>query len=75
MVSANLGELIGPGPLVMLYIIPAYIEMLEAVKKQGYNGYACIFDQIPAPWRDEGCVSVHSIELLYVFGDWDDSTG
>ena len=75
MVSANLGELTGPGPLVMPYIIPAYIEMLEAVKKQGYNGYACIFDQVPAPWRDEGCVSVHSIELPYVFGDWDDSTG
>jgi para-nitrobenzyl esterase len=75
MVSANLGELTGPGPLVMPYIIPAYIEMLEAVKKQGYNGYACIFDQVPAPWRGEGCVSVHSIELPYVFGDWDDSTG
>jgi para-nitrobenzyl esterase len=74
-VSANLGELTGPGPLVMPYIIPAYIEMLEAVKKQGYNGYACIFDQVPAPWRDEGCVSVHSMELPYVFGDWDDSTG
>ncbi len=75
MVSANLGELTGPGPLVMPYIIRAYIEMLESVKKQGYNGYACIFDQVPAPWRDEGCVSVHSIELPYVFGDWDNSTG
>jgi para-nitrobenzyl esterase len=74
-VAANLGELTGPGPLVMPYIIPAYIEMLEAVKKQGCNGYACIFDQVPAPWRKEGCVSVHSIELPYVFGDWDDSTG
>ena len=74
-VSANLGELTGPGPLVMPYIIPAYIEMLESVKKQGYNGYACIFDQVPAGWRNDGCVSVHSIELPYVFGDWDDSTG
>jgi para-nitrobenzyl esterase len=74
-VSANLGELTGPGPLVMPYIIPAYIEMLEAVKKQGQNGYACIFDQVPAAWRNEGCVSVHSMELPYVFGDWDDSTG
>jgi para-nitrobenzyl esterase len=75
MVSANLGELTGPGPLVIPFLIPAYVEMLEAVKKQGYNGYACIFDQVPAPWRDEGCVSVHSMELPYVFGDWDDSTG
>jgi para-nitrobenzyl esterase len=75
MVSANLGELTGPGPLVMPYIIPAYIEMLESVIKQGCHGYACIFDHVPAAWRNEGCVSVHSIELPYVFGDWDDSTG
>jgi para-nitrobenzyl esterase len=74
-VSANLGELTGPGPLVMPYIIPAYIEMLESVNKQGYNGYACIFDQVPTIWRNEGCVSVHSMELPYVFGDWDNSTG
>ncbi len=74
-VSANLGELTGPGPLVMPYIIPAYIEMLESVNKQGCNGYACIFDQVPAVWRNEGCVSVHSMELPYVFGDWDNSTG
>ena len=74
-VTANLGELTGPGTLIIPQIIPAYIEMLEAVKKQGCHGYACIFDQVPAPWRDAGCVSVHSIELPYVFGDWDNSTG
>jgi para-nitrobenzyl esterase len=74
-VVANLGELTGPGPLVMPYIIPAYVKMLESVNKQGCNGYACIFDQVPAEWRREGCVSLHSIELPYVFGDWDDSTG
>jgi para-nitrobenzyl esterase len=59
----------------MPYIIPAYIEMLESVIKQGCHGYACIFDQVPSRWREEGGVSVHSIELPYVFGDWDDSTG
>jgi para-nitrobenzyl esterase len=74
-ISANLGELTGPGPLVMPHIIPAYIEMLEAVNKQGCRGYACIFDQVPAGWKKEGCVSVHSMELPYIFGDWDDSTG
>jgi para-nitrobenzyl esterase len=74
-VSANLGELTGPGPLVIPFLIPAYIEMLESVIKQGRNGYACIFDQVPSVWRTEGGVSVHSIELPYVFGDWDNSTG
>ena len=74
-VSANLGELKGPGPLVIPILIPAYMEMLKSVIKQGCNGYACIFDQVPAVWRKEGGVSVHSIELPYVFGDWDNSTG
>jgi para-nitrobenzyl esterase len=72
---ANLGELTGPGPLVIPWLVQAYIGMLEAVSKHGHNGYACIFDQVPAGWKKEGCVSVHSIELPYVFGDWDNSTG
>jgi len=74
-VSANLGELVGPGMLVMPFIIPAYVDMLKAVIKKGCAGYACIFDQVPTGWKKEGCNSVHSIELPYVFGDWDDSTG
>jgi para-nitrobenzyl esterase len=74
-VSANLGELLGPGMLVMPFIIPAYIDMLKAVIKNGCAGYACIFDQVPAGWKKDGCNSVHSMELPYVFGDWDDSTG
>ncbi len=74
-VSANLGELTGPGPLVMPFIIKAYVDMLQAVGKKGKQGYACIFDQVPSQWKKEGCVSIHSIELTYVFGDWDDTTG
>ncbi|MEJ2740727.1 MAG: carboxylesterase family protein, partial [Dehalococcoidia bacterium] len=72
---ANLGELLGPGPLVVPWLIPAYVGMLEAVTRQGYKGYACIFDKVPAGWRKQGCGSFHSIELPYVFGDWDNSTG
>jgi para-nitrobenzyl esterase len=74
-VSANLGELTGPGPLVLPQIIPAYTDMIKAVNKAGHNGFACIFDQVPAHWRKEGGVSAHSIELPYVFGDWDNTTG
>jgi len=61
--------------LVMPQIIPAYVNMMKAVIKNGSAGYACIFDQVPANWKKEGCNSVHSMELPYVFGDWDDSTG
>jgi len=66
---------VGPGVLVMPMIIPAYVDMLEAVSRQGQAGYAMIFDQVPSTWRREGCNSVHSIELPYVFGDYDDTTG
>ena len=72
-VSTNLGELM-PGPLQLSALPKAYVEMLESGIRKGVNGYACVFDQVPAGWRKEGCVSVHSIELPYVFGDWDDST-
>lgn len=75
LVSANLGELTGTGLLTIPVLIPAYTEMLKSVTKQGHNGYAFIFDQVPAVWRKEGGVSVHSIELPYVFGDWDNSSG
>jgi para-nitrobenzyl esterase len=75
MVMATLGEITGPGPLVMPFIVPAYIDMIEAGNRLGCKGYACIFDQVPAAWRREGVVSVHSSELTYVFGDWDNSTG
>ena len=74
-VSTNLGELTGPGPLIISSLPEAYVEMLESNKQIGNKGYACVFDQVPAGWRKEGCVSVHSIELPYIFGDWDDSTG
>jgi para-nitrobenzyl esterase len=65
---ANLGELTGPGMLVMPWIIPAYISMLSSESKAGAKVFACIFDQVPMGWRREGCVSAHAIELPYVFG-------
>jgi para-nitrobenzyl esterase len=74
-VSTNLGELTGPGPLIISVLPKAYTEMLESNGRLGQKGYACVFDRVPAGWKKEGCVSVHSMELPYVFGDWDDSTG
>jgi para-nitrobenzyl esterase len=65
---SNLGELTGPGRLVMPWIIPAYTSMLSCESKAGARVFACVFDQVPAGWRQEGCVSSHAIELPYVFG-------
>jgi para-nitrobenzyl esterase len=74
-VCANLGELTGPGVLVLPMLIPAYVDMLAAVTRAGAKGYACIFDQVPSKWKQTGCVSTHAMELGYVFGDWDNTTG
>ena len=71
--SANLGELTGPGMIVMPFIIPDYVNILNGTNQAGQKGYACIFDQVPSKWKQEGCVSFHALELSYVFGDWDNS--
>jgi para-nitrobenzyl esterase len=71
-----LGELNGhPPTYVYPALVPATIRMLEAANKKGVNGFACIFDQVPAVWRQEGCISIHSIAQPYIFGDWDNTTG
>jgi para-nitrobenzyl esterase len=67
-VSANLGELTGPGMLVMPFYVPEYVNILNGVNKVGQKGYACVFDQVPEKWKREGCVSFHSLDLIYVFG-------
>ena len=69
-----LGELTGPGMLVMPHIIPAYVKMLDAVNRAGASAYAAIFDHIPNNWRKAGLVSFHAIELPYLFGDYDNYT-
>jgi len=73
--SANLGELTGPGNYLMPHLIPDYVNILNGVNRASQKGYACIFDQVPSKWKQEGCVSFHAIELAYVFGDWGNSAG
>ncbi len=60
--------------ILMPYIIPDYVNILNGVNKAGYKGYACIFDQVPGKWKQEGCVSFHASELGYVFGDTENSS-
>jgi para-nitrobenzyl esterase len=69
---ANRGELTTMFPM----LLPGYLEMLKGLEKTGVNGYACIFNQVPATWRSEGLVDApHGLELLYVFGDYENVTG
>ena len=74
-VMANLGEIIGPGSYFFPQLISGYINMLRGAKLAKVRGYAAIFDQVPENWRAEGVNATHAMELTYVFGDWDDSTG
>ncbi|OGN95000.1 MAG: hypothetical protein A2Y89_03060, partial [Chloroflexi bacterium RBG_13_51_18] len=69
---ANKGELTTMFPM----LIPGYIEMLTGLEKIGVPGYACVFNQVPDTWRQEGLDSApHGLDGLYFFGDWDNSTG
>jgi para-nitrobenzyl esterase len=69
---ANRGELSTPAGA---YLIPHYTRELRAVARAGRPGRAIIFDRVPRTWRNEGCFSCHALELGYVFGDWDNTTG
>jgi para-nitrobenzyl esterase len=69
---ANRGELTSMFPA----LIPGYIEMFKGLAKIGIPGYACIFNRVPAQWRNEGMEDTpHGMELLYVFGDYDNTSG
>jgi para-nitrobenzyl esterase len=69
---ANTGELMTMFPM----LVPGYVEMFNGLRKAGADSYACIFDQVPAKWRQEGMTHApHGLELMYVFGDYDNITG
>ena len=74
-IGSTLGELTGPGPLVMPQWIQDYVTLLEGASRSRVKAYAYIFDHVPAGWRKEGVVSAHGVDLHYVFGDWDPKGG
>ncbi len=69
--GVNLGEITGPGALVWPHVIAAYMELLRATNNAGGKGWAYIFDHVPQGWKKAGAVSAHTMELPYVFGDWE----
>ena len=71
LVTADMGELTGPGLVIADTIIADYQTMLEASGNTGSRGYAAIFDRVPDNWRQEGCVAAHGMELHYMFGSLD----
>jgi para-nitrobenzyl esterase len=69
--GGNLGEITGPGMILMPGIIPDYVKMLSSASEVGVESYAYIFDQVPSTWRQEGCVATHAMETVYMFGNVD----
>lgn len=69
--GANLGELTGPGMIMMPQIIPIYVNLFRGANKAGGKAYAYIFNHIPAGWRKDGAVACHGMAMPYVFGDFD----
>lgn len=70
--GANLGELSTPPGA---YLIPHYLAEFSGAAKAKIKAHAYVFDQVPSRWKQEGCYSTHAMELGYVFGDWDNSSG
>ncbi len=71
LVTADMGELTGPGLVIADTMIGDYLNMLEASANPKARGYAAVFDRVPDNWRQEGCVAAHGMELHYMFGSLD----
>ncbi len=74
-IGSTLGELTGPGILVMPQWIRDYVTLLKGAARVRGKAYAYIFDHVPAGWKKDGVVSAHGVDLHYVFGDWDPKEG
>ncbi len=70
--GGNLGEITGPGMMLMPVTIPYYVEIFLGASKVNFKSYAYIFDQVPSKWRQEGCVATHAMETIYMFGNVDE---
>ena len=72
---ATQGEITGTTGLLLPQLIPAYTSMLEYNTRAGSIGYASIFDHVPRKWKAAGAVASHAMEVLYLFGDYDNRSG
>jgi para-nitrobenzyl esterase len=69
--GANLGELTGPGLILIPEVISEYVNLFTGANKAGIKTYAYVFGHVPAGWKRSGVVAVHGMELPYLFGNRD----
>jgi hypothetical protein len=74
-IGVNLGELTGPGMVVVPTFVPYAVDLFSGASKVNGKAYAYVFNQVPSRWKQDGMVAFHGLELMYVFGYLSDSTG
>ncbi len=68
-VGCVLGEVNGRSTvLVFPTMISGALTLLYGAEQTGVNGYAYIFDQMPAVMRERGIASCHALDMSYLFG-------
>ncbi len=75
--GGNLGEIIDEKSFLLLpHMIPIYLEMFKGAEKTKTKAYAYIFNRVPEGRRKAGTMNTpHGMELTYVFGDYDNTSG
>jgi para-nitrobenzyl esterase len=73
--GGNLGELTD-GLFILPNMIPIYMDMFQGAEKTKTRAYAYIFNRVPEGRKKAGTLnSPHGMELYYVFGDYDNTSG
>lgn len=73
--GGNLGEFTD-GLFLLPNMIPLYVEMLSGAEKTKTKAYAYIFNRVPDGRKKAGQPNApHGMELYYVFGDHDNTSG
>jgi para-nitrobenzyl esterase len=75
--GGNLGEATDDKSMLFLpHMIPIYVEMFKGAEKTKTKAYAYIFNRVPDGRKKSGIIQApHGIELSYVFGDYDNTSG
>lgn len=71
LVSVNAGELTNMLP--MIGSVEDCMTLLNRFTADGCAAWACEFDQVPGVWRTMGFKCVHSLDLAWLFGAYDNT--
>jgi para-nitrobenzyl esterase len=75
--GGNLGEATDDKSFLFLpHMIPIYLEMFKGAAATKIKAYAYIFNRVPEGRKKAGLnLAPHGMELYYVFGDYDNTSG